>query len=107
MAQIAYVNDLGEDQSDWMRVRMTSIRGQVTEFTVQYETEDVEHRRPVIRYDTAHGFAHADVMNRRGELVAKTPLPADLSFGEALQSAINDVKQNWREHRRRFFEEEQ
>ena len=33
---------------------------------VQYETKIGDSWYPVVRYDTAHGVAHKDVLNHRG-----------------------------------------
>jgi hypothetical protein len=56
--------------------------------------------KPVIRYDTAHGFAHIDRYNLRGR--AKKERLA-LSFGEALTRAEREIKQNWSVYRERFL----
>ncbi|MDQ3695072.1 MAG: hypothetical protein M3464_15800 [Chloroflexota bacterium] len=105
MANIDFVNDLADDETDWQRVRIRTNRGRVTDFTVQYETTVDGNRLAVIRYDSAHGFPHVDVMNRRGELVEKTPMPDNPPLNEALQFAVGDIKRNWPVYRRRFFEE--
>ena len=41
-------------------------RGQVLEFIVQLEIAVGRQWKPVIRYDTAHGFAHRDRYEREG-----------------------------------------
>jgi len=38
----------------------------VVEFRVQYETKLGGEWYPVVRYDTAHGFAHRDLIDRHG-----------------------------------------
>ncbi len=35
-------------------------------FVVQYETKLEGKWLPVVRYDTQHGFAHRDLLDRRG-----------------------------------------
>ena len=59
--------------------------------------------KPVIRYDTAHGYAHIDRYNLRGRS-KKERLP--LSFSEALTRAERDIKQNWSVYRDRFLKGE-
>ena len=48
-------------------------KGKIVFFRIQYETKIQNTWYPVIRYDSAHGFAHRDVLNIRGEII-KTPL---------------------------------
>ena len=63
----------------------------VLEFVVQLEVEVGGEWKPVIRYDTAHRFAHIDRYNLKRR-VKKERLA--LSFGEALTRAERDIKQN-------------
>ena len=58
--------------------------------------------RPVVRYDTAHGYAHRDQMFRDHEPI-KTRLGDRLSLDEALQIADDDVQRHWRTYRRQFM----
>lgn len=62
-------------------------------------------RVAVIRYDCAHGFPHKDVLNLRGDVVMKVPLPRHLTTKEALDFAISDIKENWLTYRQRFLGE--
>jgi hypothetical protein len=77
--------------------------GRVVEFVVQLEVEARDAWKPVIRYDTAHGYAHIDRYNLRGR--SKKDRLA-LSFGEALTRAERDIKQNWSVYRERFLKGE-
>lgn len=95
--------DLERNQRDWIRIRFTTHRGQVINFTAQYETMVEDRRVAVVRHDSAHGFPHTDVLNRRGEVVSKTPLPGNPTLNEALQLAVVDLKRNWNAYRARFF----
>lgn len=47
--------------------------GIVTGFVVQYEALIENKWRPVVRYDTAHGFAHRDLLHPGGD-TEKQPL---------------------------------
>ena len=49
--------------------------------------------KPVVRFDTAHGFAHRDLIHPSGK-VDKTPLFLH-TWGEALDFAEADLKSNW------------
>ena len=53
----------------------------------------------MIRYDTAHGFAHIDRYSLRGR-AKKERL---VEFGEALTRAEREIKQNWSVYRERFL----
>lgn len=76
--------------------------GRVRRFMVQYETMIGGRRVPVVRYDTAHGYAHRDQMFRDREPI-KTSLGDPLSLDDALQIAEGDVRRNWQTYRRQFM----
>jgi hypothetical protein len=80
-----------------------SERRKILFFRVQYETKINEIWYPVVRYDTAHGFAHRDILNRKGS-VKKTPL-FNQDYNDALTFAENDLKSNWEYYKQRFLEE--
>ena len=70
------------------------------EFSVPLEVRVEGAWREVIRYDTAHGFAHIDKYNLRGE-ARKERLK--LGYDEALSRAEWDIKGNWAIYRDRFL----
>jgi hypothetical protein len=76
-------------------------RGRITFFRLQYETRVDERWYPVVRYDTAHGFAHRDLISLDGTVV-KTPL-FNQNFNDALTFAESDLKTNWAHYRNRFL----
>jgi len=78
-------------------------RGKIVFFRVQYEVKISGVWYPVARYDTAHGFAHRDLLARNGT-VRKTPL-FNQDYNDALTFAENDLKSNWRYYKKRFLEE--
>jgi hypothetical protein len=73
MQEIEYVFHLTSDMTDRLRVYANKEKGVVLEFVVQYEALISEQWHPVIRYDTAHGFAHKDIMTKKGR-ITKQPL---------------------------------
>ena len=77
--------------------------GKVVEFVVQLEVEFRGTWKPIIRYDSAHGFAHIDRYNLRGRS-KKEKLTS--SFGQALTRAEREIKQNWSVYRARFLKGE-
>ena len=76
-------------------------RGKIVFFRIQYETRIDEQWYPVMRYDTAHGFAHRDLLGIDGGVV-KTPL-FNQDFNDALTFAESDLKTNWEHYRKRFL----
>jgi len=76
-------------------------RGKIVFFRIQYETRIDEQWHPVVRYDTAHGFAHRDLLGIDGSVV-KTPL-FNQDFNDALTFAESDLKTNWEHYRKRFL----
>jgi hypothetical protein len=79
------------------------VRDKIVFFRVQLETIVGGNWMPVVRYDTAHGFAHRDLLDRRGQVV-KTPL-FNQELNDALTFAENDLKTNWIFYKKRFLEE--
>jgi len=88
---------------DRVRVRFKKERGRITEFVVQYETQVGDKWKPVIRYDTAHGRAHTDVIRPDGTQ-EKTLLHFP-NYNDAFSYAEEDVKSNWERYRRDYLRE--
>ncbi len=51
----------------------------------------------IARYDTAHGFAHRDVLGKKSALIRKETYDS-LSVREVFEHAINDFTENYRDH---------
>ena len=103
MATKAHEVALDDYARNWLRIEFTTEGGQVKAFLAQYETTSSGKRVPVVRYDGVHGVAHRDLLSRQGDLIEKQWLPANLSFGEALQVGEQDIRANWRRYRAAFF----
>ena len=99
--KVEYVMRIGA--SDRYRHLHIQDRGKIIFFRIQYETKINDLWYAVVRYDTAHGFAHRDLLNIRGELM-KTPL-FNQDYNDALTFAENDLKSNWEYYKKRFLEE--
>ncbi len=78
-----------------------SEKGKVTAFVVQLEVFVNNQWREVIRYDSAHGFAHIDRYYLDGRKVKKE---LNLKLNEALTLADEDIKENWEAYQRAFLE---
>ena len=78
-------------------------KGKIKYFRVQYEIRISDVWYAVVRYDTAHGFAHRDLFNIKGKVV-KTPL-FNQNYNDALTFAESDLKSNFEYYKKRFLEE--
>lgn len=87
---------------DYLRVEFTSDGANVLDFVVQLEVVVEGVLQPAVRFDTAHGFPHMDILNPRGRLIEKKPLSMPLK--QALTFAIDDIKVNWEVYRARFLD---
>ena len=85
------------------RHKHTHFKGKVMNFSVQLEMRHNDKWHPVIRYDTAHGFAHRDFIHPNGK-VEKTSLFLQ-DYNEALIFAEEDLKTNWELYREKFLRE--
>ncbi|MFA4828275.1 MAG: hypothetical protein WC855_04620 [Thermodesulfovibrionales bacterium] len=98
--QVEYIIRIGP--SDRYRHLHVKERGKIVFFRVQYETKIDNIWYPVVRYDTAHGFAHRDLMSLKGS-VEKTPL-FNQDYNDALTFAESDLKSNREYYKKRFLE---
>lgn len=99
MSVTEYVIPLGLDARK--RHYHESETGKVTAFTVQLEVSVNDQWREVIRYDSAHGFAHIDQYYLDGRKVKKE---LNLKLSEALTLADEDLKENWKAYQKAFLE---
>jgi len=76
-------------------------KGKVTGFVVQYEIFFEEKWVPVVRYDTAHGYAHKDLINPDGSI--KKIFMGLADFNEALTLADKDINENWERYKNKYF----
>ena len=76
-------------------------KDKVTGFVVQYETLFEGKWLPIVRYDTAHGYAHKDLLNPDGSKEKTFLGVADLN--EALTIADIDINENWERYKERYL----
>jgi hypothetical protein len=67
----------------------------VVQLTIRASADGERQRRIIRRYDCAHGSAHCDIYNRRGEQIRKEPLLVT-SLKDASMIAHHDLKVNAR-----------
>ena len=108
MRLVEFHRHLNDDNA--LRVEFELEHGHVLKFVVQLECRFSEggELTPVVRYDTAHGFAHCDRLHPY-EKSAKATMAtmatmATKDYNEALTFAIDDLVSNWSEYRRRCEE---
>ena len=85
------------EETDRLRIIALKDKGRSVEFVAQYESLILGEWKPVVRYDTAHGFAHKDIIRASGEVV-KQPLFFE-TFNLAFTFATLDLKMNWRQYK--------
>ncbi len=86
---------------DRKRHEHISEKGKVTGFAVQYEIFHEDKWVPIVRYDTAHGFAHKDLINPDG--TKEKILIGVVNLNEVLTLADRDINENWKRYKDRFF----
>lgn len=77
--------------------------GKIERFVVQLEIKHNGVWKAVLRYDSAHDFAHKDSYNLRGE-ARKFSLYMD--YESALTFADDDINENWEVYKERFLKGE-
>ena len=100
--EVEYIIRLGP--SDRYRHLHIKEKGKIVFFRIQYETKISDTWYTVVRYDTAHGFAHRDQLDAKGK-VEKTPL-FNQDYNDALTFAESDLKSNWEQYKNKFQEEQ-
>jgi len=89
--------------NDRRRHKHISQKGKIIKFVVQYETKIEGKWYPVVRYDTAHNFAHKDILHPYKE--SEKIMILFKNYNEALTYADNDIKTNWKNYKEQFLAE--
>ena len=89
------------DDENRIRVKFETERGKIQKFIVQYEVMVVSNWKPVVRYDTAHGFAHRDILMPDGSQKKESFDLGD--FGSTLTFAQEDLLRNWKSYRENYL----
>ena len=103
MKEINFLYSLSPDLENRLRVSAFKEKGEILGFVVQYEIFIQDKWYPVARYDTAHGFAHKDVIHFDGETEKEFLYLPD--FNIAFTFAIQNIKTSWRWYRSGFEKE--
>jgi len=104
MAEREYFQTLSTE-GDAIHTRFTIEHGRVLVFTVQYEVFLEGEWKPVVRFDTAHGRVHRDLVDPSGHSAGKdwNWFGATLPYNEALTAAQQEIITRWRSYRRDFL----
>lgn len=94
---IVFLNDLAR-----MEVEKITVRGRVIGFRVILLVEIDGELHCITRYDTAHGFAHRDVLAFGGKQLDKEILPVNDDYNAAFELACRDIISN-HEHYLHFY----
>lgn len=94
---------LGDSTTDRYRFYCRIENRQITVFLVQYEAFIDERWRAIVRYDTAHGYPHRDLLHPDGT-ATKTFYP-NRSNAEVLTLGQEDIKRNWSIYRNGYEQE--
>jgi len=98
--ETAYEVDL--DREIRLRIRFSRERNRIITFVVQLECFISGKWYPIVRYDTAHQFAHCDILKPDGSQ-DKLLMPVS-DFNEALTYAQKDMMMNFHRYCKRFKE---
>jgi hypothetical protein len=75
----------------------------IIEFRIQLEVLLDEEWYPVVRYDTAHGIPHRDILHPSGEQTKEWF--EGYSVEDVLTFGQKDIMENWPIYRKRFIKE--
>jgi hypothetical protein len=70
---------------------------------VQYEAAFDERWHAIVRYDTAHGFPHRDLLHPRKATEKRPMMQTTLNL--AFSFAIQDIRQLWETYRAEYERE--
>ncbi len=84
-------------QTAFIVVDIVMAAGRVVSFCVRLMILGVDKERNIARYDTAHGIAHRDILDRRGSVVQKVWFP-DQPLEAVLNQALDDFKLHYQEY---------
>ena len=88
------------DEENAVRVQFHLDRDRVVQFVVQLECFLQSEWIPIVRYDTAHGFAHRDLLHPLHP-AEKKEMPVK-DFNAGLTFAMQDLAENWEKYRERY-----
>lgn len=89
------------DDSTFVHLEFLTVRGKVVSFVVRLMREINNEWINVVRYDTAHGVPHRDLLDKRGRVLRKNWL-VGMTFEQALIHAKEDLLKNYERYIKNF-----
>ena len=101
MRKIEFISYLDSMETNRIRVRLLTEKGDLQDVMFQYETFIAGEWRAIVRYDCAHGFFHRDVLLPNGDKEKQTIVIDTLK--RASQYAEQDLKDRWEWYRDKYI----
>jgi hypothetical protein len=98
-----YIYYFTPGREDRFRYYHHLVRGRIVRFRVQYEARMSGRWHAIVRYDTAHGRPHKDILHPDGSQ-DKTEFQG-YSREEVLTLGERDIKANWQRYRAEYERE--
>lgn len=103
MGEKEYIHYLSPEREDRFRYYHQLERGQIVRFCIQYEALIGGAWQAVVRYDTAHGRPHKDLVHPDGTEDKQEFY--GYSGEEVLILGERDIKANWQQYRAAYEQE--
>jgi hypothetical protein len=103
MGEKEYLYYFTPERKDRFRYYHDLVQGRIVRFRIQYEARIGEVWYAIVRYDTAHGRPHKDILHPDGsqEKVGFYGYAKE----EVLTLGERDIKANWQRYRARYEKE--
>ena len=101
MKEVSYYRFLDDENSERLRIRFKTDKGELIYVVVQFESLINGNWMPIIRYDCAHGFFHRDVILPNGE--KEKEAIAIINLKDAFYYAEQDIKDRWQFYKERYL----
>ena len=103
MGEKEYLYYFTPERKDRFRYYHYLVRGRIVRFSIQYEARIGERWHAIVRYDTAHGHPHKDVLHPDGSQDRVEFY--GYSEAEVLTLGERDIKANWQRYRTEYERE--
>ena len=103
MSEKEYIYHFTLERKNRFRYYHDLVQGHVVRFRIQYEAWIGERWHAIVRYDTAHGHPHKDILHPDGSQDKVAFL--GYSKEEVLTLGERDIKANWQRYRAEYEQE--
>ena len=103
MSETSFIIYLDDVQENRYRHWHVWHEGKITEFVIQYEAWIAGKWHPVLRYDSAHGYPHRDILHLDGTQTKE--IFQNYSYAEVLTLGQQDIADNWVIYRTSYLKE--